>query len=62
MDCNLPGSFFHGILEARILEWVAISVSLSLREDEVNSFTMNAWYRQVLLTGVIDGKTEVYGT
>ena len=62
MDCNLPGSFFHGILEARILEWVAISFSLSLQEDEVNSFTMNAWYRQVLLTGVIDGKTEVYGT
>ena len=27
MDCNLPGSSVHGILQARILEWVAISVS-----------------------------------
>ena len=24
MDCSLPGSFVHGILQARILEWVAI--------------------------------------
>ena len=25
MDCNLPGSSVHGVLQARILEWVAIS-------------------------------------
>ena len=24
MDCNLPGSSVHGILQARILEWGAI--------------------------------------
>ena len=24
MDCSLPGSSIHGILQARILEWVAI--------------------------------------
>ena len=24
MDCNLPGSSVHGILQARILEWVAM--------------------------------------
>ena len=24
MDCSLPGSSLHGILQARILEWVAI--------------------------------------
>ena len=24
MDCSLPGSFVHGILQARILEWVAV--------------------------------------
>ena len=23
MDCSLPGSYVHGILQARILEWVA---------------------------------------
>ena len=27
MDCNLPSSSFHGIFQARILEWVAISFS-----------------------------------
>ena len=27
MDCGLPGSSFHGIFQARILEWVAISFS-----------------------------------
>ena len=25
VDCSLPGSSVHGILQARILEWVAIS-------------------------------------
>ena len=24
VDCSPPGSFVHGILQARILEWVAI--------------------------------------
>ena len=27
MDCSLPGSSVHGILQARILEWVTISSS-----------------------------------
>ena len=27
MDCSPPGSSAHGILQARILEWVAISFS-----------------------------------
>ena len=27
MDCSMPGSSVHGILQARILEWVAISFS-----------------------------------
>ena len=27
MDCSLPGSSIHGILQARILYWVAISFS-----------------------------------
>ena len=27
MDCSLPGSFVHGILQARILEWVATPFS-----------------------------------
>ena len=27
MDCSLPGSSVHGILQARILEWIATSSS-----------------------------------
>ena len=29
MDCSLPGSSLHGISQARILEWAAISSSNS---------------------------------
>ena len=27
MDCSLPGSSVHGVFQARVLEWVAISFS-----------------------------------
>ena len=27
MDCRLPGSSVHGIFQARVLEWVAITFS-----------------------------------
>ena len=27
MDCSLPGSSIHGIFQARVLEWVAITFS-----------------------------------
>ena len=29
MDCSLPGSSIHGILQARVLEWGAIAFSIS---------------------------------
>ena len=35
MDCSLPGSFVHGISQARILEWVAISFSWCLPEPGI---------------------------
>ena len=28
MDCSLPGSFVHGIFQARVLEWVTIAFSI----------------------------------
>ena len=28
MDCSLPGSSIHGIFQARVLEWVAITFSI----------------------------------
>ena len=30
MDCGLPGSFVHGIFQARVLEWGAIAFSIPL--------------------------------
>ena len=27
MDCSLPGSSVHGIFQARVLEWVVISLT-----------------------------------
>ena len=35
MDCSLPGSFVHGIFQARILEWVAISYSRDLLDPGI---------------------------
>ena len=34
MDCSLPGFSVHGILQARTLEWVAISFSRKNEEME----------------------------
>ena len=36
MDCSLPGSSVHEILQARILEWVAISFSRSKCYQSLN--------------------------
>ena len=35
VDCNLPGSSIHGILQARILEWIAISFSRDLPDPGI---------------------------
>ena len=32
VDCSLPGSFVHGILQARILEWVAMPSSRDIHD------------------------------
>ena len=35
MDCSLPGFSIHGILQARILEWVTISFSRDLPDPGI---------------------------
>ena len=35
MDCSLQGSCLHGILQARVLEWVAISFSRDLPDPGI---------------------------
>ena len=45
MDCSLPSSSIHGILQARILEWVAISFSRgsSRPRDQTHVSGINRW-------------------
>ena len=43
MDCSLPGSSVHGILQARILEWVAIPFSYHLLEFAL-IHALSQWY------------------
>ena len=38
MDCSLPGSSVHGVLQARVLEWVAIPFSSIDVEYYMNDF------------------------
>ena len=42
MDCCLPGSSVHGILQAKILEWVAISFSSSVKNAIHNLIGIHA--------------------
>ena len=42
MDCSLPGSSVHGILQARVLEWVAISFSIILSIAHDNKLCKNS--------------------
>ena len=37
MDCSLPGSSVHGILQARILEWVAMCFSRRSSQPRIES-------------------------
>ena len=49
MDCTLPGSSVHGILQARILEWVAISISI------IMGMLLLSCFSHVRLCDPIDG-------
>ena len=33
MDCSLPGSYIHGIFQARVLEWVATKRTLGCSKE-----------------------------
>ena len=35
MDCSLPGFFIHGIFQARVLQWAAISFSRDLPDPGI---------------------------
>ena len=54
MDCSPPGSSVHGILQARILEWVAMSFSrgYSWPRDWTSISCVSCIGRQVLTTSI----------
>ena len=52
IDCSLPGSSVHGIIQAIVLEWIAISLS---RE----SFQPRAWTR---VSHIVDRCFTVWAT
>ena len=42
MDCSLPGFSVHGIFQARVLEWVAISFSI-IELNQSSNYQGNWW-------------------
>ena len=44
MDCSLPGSSIHGVFQARVLEWVAISFYLLGVTKNLTLMIMNDSY------------------
>ena len=40
MDCSLPGSSVHGILQARILEWVVMPSSRGLSDPRIEPVSL----------------------
>ena len=60
MDCSLPGSSIHGILHARVLEWVAIAFSGILCYFNINIYVNeNADYQYIIEETVITLKSDV---
>ena len=59
MDCSLPGSSVHGILQARILEWGAISFSIKSllmkekEESEKVGLKLNIQKTKIMASGPI---------
>ena len=45
VDCSLPNSSVHGILQLRILEWVAISSSKRLHSFSKILFSFMVYHR-----------------
>ena len=45
-DYSLPGSFVHGILQARILEWVAVAFSRDLPTQGSNTHFLHLLHWQ----------------
>ena len=58
MDCSLPGSSIHGIFRARVLEWGAITFSVSRIKRQINRICLSFFMSEVKMgfLGGSDGK------
>jgi len=64
MDCNPPGSSVHGISQARILEWAAISSFRDLPDPSIESKAPATLALQVyflLLSHLHEKDTSTFG-
>ena len=43
MDCSLPGSYVHGIFQARALEWGAIAFSVYIPLNLTQCLSLQSW-------------------
>ena len=60
MDCSLPGSSIHGIFQARVLEWVAISFScLKLASKKYLKRERECECDEILI--ICESKKRIYG-
>ena len=61
MNCSLSGSFVHGICQARILQWVAISFSrcsffFFFKMTEISNLKKNIKYSRWLRWDPVPGE------
>ena len=62
MDCNPPGSSVHGILQARILEWVAIPFSRGSSQLGLNPHLLHWQAESCPLSHLGSPKVKLLGT
>ena len=56
MDCSLPGSSVHGVFQARILEWVAMTnLDSLLKSRDITSPTKVPLVKAIVFPGVMYG-------
>ncbi|XDC65810.1 hypothetical protein R6Z07M_016992 [Ovis aries] len=60
IDCSLPGSFIHGIFQARVLEWVAIAFSMTNLDSILKSREIT-WLTKVRLVKAMVFPVVMYG-
>ena len=60
IDCSLPGSSAHGILQARVLEWVAVSFSRRSSQPRDRTWVSRIAGRHFTIWAKLMGQTHVF--